>query len=634
MRESNEGRHRGFANARSVARNIQVARALVLYSRFFSTNTLHLPCYSYARDAQTPQDAPPICTRMPLPTTSLARAVLGLIFVVCLLFCVGIALKWYAPRPRASTAVAEAFRTSTVAHARCNPYPRGRPMGTYSKGTQRASVVSSARGPARTCGAPPAPPPPTEFTSAVESDVSYDQNCLSEAYKSRITQVHPLPEGSKVRVRFSTTFLKAAYKAVPNHSLKQGTYYDALVIRYIAKGDGVYDNDNPAFGAGTWQSGSGKFYTINDIYSRRAPYLAKTPANMLKLQANVYPGIDGPSPVIIHSYPKASLAGYLVTFIDPNIDAIYHRVTDAPPNALFASNPLMLRLIPEADVLILPIPETVDACAKACLQSSNGNVRYIQVGNCQVASDADGKTSGCTCMCVPVVTDDSDACARSPVSTPNPPPAKAYHVYTIDPNAAIQKDLLAQFTAQADAGLRRNVGAYCAKEPSALASDENDCGCVSACTVMNAHSSQASQHCLNTAEIDAILTSLPRATTLGVDPPPIKCGASGSASATCPESTRACRFYVEKDACDAQTPRCKWTTDAYEYSTTGDADTGDADSDDAMCSRSRETSYANKTPVGKCVNTSAEALAIASTRMHVLPERTSSVHTRPLFQHT
>jgi hypothetical protein len=443
--------------------------------------------------------------------------------------------------------------------------------------------------------------PPTSLTSAVDKLKSYSSNCLQEAVLSTITQSTPLQKGAPVQAR-----LGAVYN-LPTSDASQ--YHSARVVQYLSKGERLFGPSS--MGSGFWTSkagGSDVLHPFNDPFDpqevlntltdasvpptttlgpnlKRNGFAAFTPNPAVGL----YPGMlhqerQPPSTPAITTYTSPH-DGYVLSFENADVQARYEAQSLVNPT---------YRVVDAADVIPMPNAKTVDTCVSGCMNQTGFRTTHVQVGAC----DQDG----CKCMCVPAASGSSDDCAAS--LQPSLPEAP-YSVYQVDTNISNQNLLMEQLRKSAphsETGLHvqadhRTVCAQAHGGDSTPTASSGDCGCKSACELMNGSGTHpdGTHLCSSTSDLERVLNSVPKAVEVRTGSLFNACSSNGASSSECMSGNRpkACPLQFTKGDCEAN-PQCEWTNQPYKYSvsTTDSSTLGE----DPNCPVDQETIASATTP--------------------------------------
>lgn len=542
-------------------------------------------------------------------------ALLPSVYVVAGLVLLGIfagVFAWLVCDYRATSAV-EPF-----AVCRSSVNPAGVPPGTYTAPDRPPPTTSTPCGPAPVA-------PPTTYTADVQRLKSVSRACAQTTSNlSQVTQADPLPAGARVYARLSPAFQSAVEEANaratgdPPTVIRTDTYYEATVVQHVNEHDLLYDNDTRT-ATRHWQDMAGSVYTYQDGFDTTKLYGALTDnatadatnaasrtlgtrAFTLPTRLDAYPGRNHRvthSPALT-TY-KSTSSGYVVQFANVSVQHVYSALGNTHPQ---------WRVL--TDVVAMPLPTTVDRCAQSCITRSGGTATNVQVGAC-----ANGV---CNCICVPLVTESTDACAEPLVDAP---PPDAYNVYTIDPSAAANLALQQRLdSATGTGGTATNTELQCAP-PSGSSVTTQSCNCVSACERMNGDGSageSAVQHCLSPGTLQKLLASVPPNVVLGTTPPLTPCPSDPSVEKPCPETPRPCRFRFSDAECTADS-QCEWTNDPYKYRRM---------LDNSTCST--ESSLTETSDVYKCIpKTTTAHVSPHDLPMVVKPSPSPSPALRPFF---
>lgn len=429
----------------------------------------------------------------------------------------------------------------------------------------------------------PGTPAPTPTSIAPESPVTlltsdhiplhtYSQECFKEnppyntqvyLYPEKPTPPAQLQRGQSVSVQLPSGFTRAEAKETYGITIPispDGEEGDPLsnrrhmarVVTFVANNAPLYSSsssssdggESDATGTGSWAMSNGQLtsyldtqnpVSVLDTLSVKA-YLNqdnRTPP------INAYPGGTGTgqAPPLIAPYTNRRGNGYVVEFIEPNLQAYYQaKGNESPP----------IRIIPLTNVTPSPTPYAIQQCAQKSLRN-NPNTPYIQIGQCDQA------TQQCRCVGIPLVTDSTNSCKQPLIPSLADHP---YDVYTIDRNAALQNRLTTLLAPQAESGGVSNPTqshTFSCEANAAQAETRDPCQCPSACEVMNGDSDGAdtlcSRPCTQSKTLDSLIQSVPTI-NLGVTPPSALCGTTPS-KPPCPTPPKPCKWYRSRSLCNA-----------------------------------------------------------------------------------
>ena len=505
---------------------------------------------------------------------------LGGLLIVLAIVCVIVAVRSTLTtntRPKHSDTVFEESPVESFATQSCSTTNRA----TFTMGVEQANgavACAALKGTVHTTPAPPgssATPAPTSI--APESPITlltsdhiplhtYSQECFTENPPYN-TQVYLYPEtptppaylqrGQSVSVQLPSEFTEADAKETYDITIPpdgedsvplSNRRHMARVVTFVAKNAALYSSssggDSDATGTGSWAMSDGARTSYMDTQNPISVLDALSVKAYLNQDnrtppTNAYPGETGAgqAPPTITPYKNTLGDGYVVEFIEPNLQAYYQAKGNENPT---------IRIIPIANVTPSPTPYAIQQCAQKSLRN-NPNTPYIQIGQCNQA------TQQCRCVGIPLVTDSTNSCKQPLIPSLADHP---YDVYTIDRNAALQSRLTTLLVPQAESGGVSNPTqsqTFSCEANAAQAETRDPCQCPSACEVMNGDSDGAdtlcSRPCTQSKTLDSLIQSVPTI-HLGVTPPSALCGTTPSKT-PCPTPPKPCKWYRSKSLCNA-----------------------------------------------------------------------------------